>query len=88
MILKPGRILLQVDCDNRAELFRLAAAFAANAAALLQDRALEGLLWRESLGSTAIGQSVALPHARVDHAPAAIALLLHLRRPVAFDAED
>ncbi|WP_161785402.1 PTS sugar transporter subunit IIA [Paenirhodobacter enshiensis] len=88
MIHNPNQILLQVDCDNTGELFHPAAAFAADAAGLPRDRVLEGPLWRESLGPTAIGQSVALPHARVDHAPAPIALLLHLRRPVAFDAED
>jgi PTS system nitrogen regulatory IIA component len=52
---------------------------------------LEVLLARESLGSTGIGDGIAIPHVRnpiVMHIPRPMVTLCFLREPVAFDAID
>ena len=52
---------------------------------------LQVLLARESLGSTAVGNGIALPHVRnpvVMHVPRPMVTLCFLERPVEFDALD
>ena len=47
-----------------------------------------GLNARESLGSTALGQGVAIPHARLPGLAHPIAAFARLRSAIAFDAPD
>ena len=49
---------------------------------------LDALWHRESIGSTALGLGVALPHARLAELAAPVAAFLRLRQPVDFDAPD
>lgn len=48
---------------------------------------LEGLLNRERLGSTALGEGVAIPHCRCEQCPVPAAALLRVR-PIDFEAPD
>jgi nitrogen PTS system EIIA component len=43
---------------------------------------------REALGSTALGQGVAIPHGRIRGLKQALAAIVRLGQPVAFDAPD
>ncbi|EKE43342.1 nitrogen regulatory protein [Oceaniovalibus guishaninsula JLT2003] len=52
------------------------------------DRVIEGLLERESLGPTGVGQGVALPHARLDGLTRVHGVFLRLERPVEYGAVD
>ncbi len=49
---------------------------------------LKALIAREQLGSTAIGNGVALPHGRIEACQQPIAVLLHLNSGVDFAAPD
>lgn len=49
---------------------------------------LEGLLNRERLGSTGLGQGVAIPHCRCADCTGPIGALLTLREAIDFDAPD
>ncbi|HSG63730.1 MAG TPA: PTS sugar transporter subunit IIA, partial [Gammaproteobacteria bacterium] len=49
---------------------------------------LEGLAGRERLGSTALGDAVAMPHARIEGVERSIGAFLRLGKGVAFDAPD
>jgi len=56
-----------------------------------RDFVLHLLLARESLGSTAIGRGIALPHARnpvVMHVPCPMITVCFLKQPIEFDALD
>jgi len=56
-----------------------------------REMLLQLFLARESLGSTAVGNGIAIPHVRhpiVLNVPRALATLCFLKRPVAFDAPD
>ncbi|MBL4584279.1 MAG: PTS IIA-like nitrogen regulatory protein PtsN [Pseudomonadales bacterium] len=48
----------------------------------------EGLIARERLGSTAIGDGVAIPHCRVPHCREILGMLILLDESVDFDATD
>ncbi len=49
---------------------------------------LEGLLSRERLGSTGLGEGVAIPHCRFKTCPAPMAAFLKIRDAIDFDAPD
>ena len=53
-----------------------------------QERSLEMLVEREKLGSTAIGNGVAIPHALIEGITKPIACFARLKTPIKFDAND
>lgn len=48
----------------------------------------DSLFSRERLGSTALGQGVAVPHGRVKGLDQALAAFIRLAQPIPFDAPD
>lgn len=81
-------ILLNLQADNKHAAMegiahRLAARVGANPCAVLR-----ALLRREDLGSTCIGDRVAIPHARISGAARPAATLARLLRPVHLGAPD
>lgn len=87
-LIKRDDVLLDVEAATREELLGRAAAFLATRHGLPQRSIFEGLVARETLGSTALGHGVALPHARMGTLQYAIAAFLRTRAPIDFDAPD
>ncbi|MFC3681650.1 PTS IIA-like nitrogen regulatory protein PtsN [Bacterioplanoides pacificum] len=52
------------------------------------DDIFERLLGRERLGSTGIGEGIAIPHCRLPNCEQAFGVLLRLEQPIDFDAID
>ncbi len=53
-----------------------------------QDELLESLLNREKMGSTGIGNGIAIPHGRLPNANKAVAVLITTKHAIDFDAID
>ena len=53
-----------------------------------EERVFEKLVERERLGSTAMGDGVAIPHARMEGVERAMIALATLAKPIDFDATD
>ncbi|ALO36046.1 PTS sugar transporter [Colwellia sp. MT41] len=53
-----------------------------------QDDLLESLLNREKMGSTGIGNGIAIPHGRLPNANKAVAVLITTEQAIDFDAID
>ena len=53
-----------------------------------KDAIFSGLIERERLGSTGIGEGVAIPHCRLDELENAVGLFIKLYEPIDFDAID
>jgi PTS system nitrogen regulatory IIA component len=53
-----------------------------------QDDLLESLLNREKMGSTGIGNGIAIPHGRLPNTSKAIAVLITTKHAIDFDAID
>jgi len=87
-LLSPANILLDVDTESKAGLFEaVGALFEANSA--LGRRTVVGsLVAREKLGSTGLGQGIAIPHGRIKGLGQAQGAFVNLQRPIAFDAPD
>jgi PTS system nitrogen regulatory IIA component len=87
-LLTAERIRIDLDASAKGRMFdEIGRAFAAHNG---PDATLvaESLASREKLGSTAIGQGVALPHARVKGLHQPLAAYLRLLLPMSFDAPD
>jgi len=87
-LVTPDRVVADLPVADKArllrELARRAASFAGRDAATIE----EALVKRERLGSTGIGNGVALPHARIKGLPAMVGLFIRLERPIDFAAID
>ena len=87
-LLSPERILLDLDAGSKARLFEaVGGAFAAQGA-LDANAIAASLTAREKLGSTGLGQGIAIPHGRIKGLKQARGAFVRLRQPVAFDAPD
>ncbi|WP_175856679.1 PTS sugar transporter subunit IIA [Burkholderia anthina] len=84
----PERILLDAPVESASQLFDLVAHHIAHGTGFSADTIKAELAKREQLGSTALGQGVAIPHARIDGFGAAVALFVRAQYPFSFDAPD
>ncbi|MDI9698220.1 PTS sugar transporter subunit IIA [Burkholderia cenocepacia] len=84
----PDNILLDVPVESAIQLFDLVAHHVARDSGVSAERIQAELIKREQLGSTGLGQGVAIPHARVDGIGSAVALFVRARYPFTFNAPD
>lgn len=88
-ILPPERILFSVPGGSKKRVLEFFSTFIAqNTPSLDSQEVFSRLIGRERLGSTGIGNGVAIPHARNPHCKMPIAGFLKLSEPVDFDAVD
>ena len=87
-LLSPVDVMVDVRAANKQQLLQELAAKAADRLGLPVDRVTSFLLKREELGSTGIGQGVAIPHARLPDLQRPFGLLVKLKQPIEFDAID
>ncbi len=87
-VLDPAAVKLHVRVSSKRQLFNEVAAAAARATGLEAKAVLAALSEREHLGSTGVGEGVAMPHARVHGLDQLVALFWLLEQPIAFDAID
>jgi len=87
-LLSPESILLDLDATTKARLFdAVGAAFAAHGG-LDASAISSSLAAREKLGSTGLGQGIAIPHGRIKGLQKALGAFVRLHTPIAFDAPD
>jgi PTS system nitrogen regulatory IIA component len=86
--LSPQNVLLDVRAIDKTRLLRELSIRAADQAGLDAGEVSAQILKREELGSTGVGNGVALPHARIAGLRAPFGLLACLRRAIDFDAVD
>lgn len=83
-----GAALCGARAADKQQALQLVASGLARIAGFPAATVLTALVTRESLGSTGIGQGVALPHARLEGVPCCCRLVMRLARPVDFEAID
>ena len=88
-ILSPERSLVDVQVSSKKKLLELLATMVANTLGdASADDIYERLLNRERMGSTGIGEGIAIPHCRLAYCQQATGFLLRLAEPVDYDAID
>ena len=86
--LRPEDVLVELDASSKPQLLQQLSALAARAAGIDEAMLLAALSHRETLGSTGIGQGIAIPHSSPVGLAKPFALLARLGKPVDFDAID
>jgi nitrogen PTS system EIIA component len=86
--LSPAQVMIDVRASDKRCLLEQLSTQAAAEAGLSRDIVVREIAEREELGSTGVGNGVALPHARLPNLKAPFALFARLRHGIDFDAID
>ncbi|MEM9147729.1 MAG: PTS IIA-like nitrogen regulatory protein PtsN [Pseudomonadota bacterium] len=81
-------ILPNLKAGSKKQLFQEIAARAEDCYRVPARDVIAGLTAREQLGSTAMGEGVAIPHARIADIDTIVGIFARLERPVEFDSAD
>ncbi len=87
-ILVPGNILLDTESTSKKRVFERAGLLFENNQQLARSQVFDSLFAREKLGSTGLGQGVAIPHGRIAKLRDATAAFVKTSHPIPFDAPD
>jgi len=87
-LIAPDAILPALKVNNKKKAIQELAARAAVLTGQSERAVLEILLQREKLGSTAVGNGVAIPHGKLSKLGRLFGLFARLERPVDFEALD
>lgn len=87
-ILPAGNVVLDLLATSKKRAFEQAGLLFENYHGLARSTVFDSLFARERLGSTGLGQGVAVPHGRVKNLGEAVAAFFRLSRPVPFDSPD
>jgi len=87
--LLPARnILLNADLTSKKRVFEQAGLLFENNEQISRNLVFDSLFSREKLGSTGLGQGVAIPHGRIKNLRTATGAMIRVLNPVPFDAPD
>ena len=87
-LLAADQVLLDLDASSKKRVFEQAGMLFESRLGLARSIIFDSLFAREKLGSTGLGQGVAIPHGRIKGLKQAVGAFLRLAQPVPFDSPD
>lgn len=87
-LLAPEAVVVDLQVSSKKRLFEQVGLLFENQHALARSVVFDSLFARERLGSTGLGQGVAIPHGRIKGLKDALGAFIRLAQPVPFDAPD
>ncbi|MBB4186216.1 PTS system nitrogen regulatory IIA component [Sinorhizobium terangae] len=87
-ILKPEHVVINVHAPSKVMLIHFLAEKASQAVGIDEDEIFRAINNRENLGSTGIGQGIAIPHTPIAGLQAPFALVVRLKQPIDFESID
>lgn len=87
-LLPMSNVVLDQDITSKKRLFEQAGLLFENNQGISQRMVFDSLFARERLGSTGLGQGVAIPHGRIKGLKDAVGAFIRLLNAVPFDAPD
>jgi PTS system nitrogen regulatory IIA component len=87
-LLTPGSVIATLKAQSKKQLLQELAARAAPLTGLPERRVFETLSERERLGTTGVGQGIAIPHGRLMGLTKITGLFARLETPIDYDAVD
>src|SRR5450830_869044 len=87
-LLPAANILLELDAGSKKRAFEQAGLLFENNHGIARSTVFDSLFAREKLGSTGLGQGIAIPHGRIKGLKEAVGAFLRLAAPVPFDSPD
>src|SRR3989475_9715597 len=87
-LLRADHIVLDLQVSSKKRLFEQAGLLFENHHGLARSLVFDSLFAREKLGSTGLGQGIAIPHGRIKGLTHALGAFVRPRQPIPFDAPD
>ena len=87
-LLSASQVLLDFDASSKKRVFEQAGMLFESHLGLARSVVFDSLFAREKLGSTGLGQGIAIPHGRIKGLKQAAGAFLRLATPVPFDSPD
>ena len=87
-LLAPDHVLVDLPASSKKRLFEQAGLLFENHDGIARSVVYDSLFARERLGSTGLGQGVAIPHGRIKGLKEALGAFIRLAQPIPFDAPD
>jgi len=87
-LLPLSNVVVDLDVGSKKRVFEQAGLLFENNHNVARSTVFDSLFAREKLGSTGLGQGVAIPHGRIKGLRDAIGALIRLKQPIPFDAPD
>jgi PTS system nitrogen regulatory IIA component len=87
-LLPPANVVLDLEVSSKKRMFEQVGLLFENNQGIARSLVFDSLFARERLGSTGLGQGVAIPHGRIKGLKEPVGAFIRLKTPVAFDAPD
>jgi PTS system nitrogen regulatory IIA component len=87
-LLPVSNVLLDLPASSKKRAFEQAGLLFENNQGVARAKVFDSLFARERLGSTGLGQGVAIPHGRIKGLKEAVAAFVRVAEPIPFDAPD
>ncbi len=87
-LLQQNAIIPALKVNSKKQLLQELAAKAAKITGISEREIFDVILQRERLGSTGVGNGIAIPHGKLNAIPAIIGIFARLETPVDFEALD
>ena len=87
-LLPAANVLVDLDVANKKRLFEQVGIMFENNNAIRRTLVYDSLFAREKLGSTGLGQGIAVPHGRIKGLADAVGAFIRTREPIPFDSPD
>ena len=87
-LLPVENIVLDLDAGSKKRVFEQAGLLFENHHGIARATVFDSLFAREKLGSTGLGQGIAMPHGRIKGRKDACGAFLRLAAPIPFDSPD
>lgn len=87
-LLPAAHVVVDLDAGSKKRVFEQAGLLFENNVGIARSVVFDSLFAREKLGSTGLGQGIAIPHGRIKGLKQAVGAFLRLSAPVPFDSPD
>jgi len=81
-------VMVDLDVSSKKRVFVKVGLLFENNHQIARSRVFDSLFAREKLGSTGLGQGVAIPHGRIKGLKEALGVLVRMKQAIPFDAPD
>ncbi|MGH1359730.1 MAG: PTS sugar transporter subunit IIA [Burkholderiaceae bacterium] len=87
-LLTPDNVRVDLPVTSKKRLFEQVGLMFEASHNIERDKVFDSLFARERLGSTGLGEAVAIPHGRIKGLKEALAAVIRVATPIPFDAPD
>jgi PTS system nitrogen regulatory IIA component len=87
-LLPLSNVILDLDVSSKKRVFEQVGLLFENNDHIARSQVFDSLFAREKLGSTGLGQGIAIPHGRIKGLKEALGAFVRLKQPIPFDAPD